>query len=616
MTSLGLKWIAEYHGPSLAALTPVVCSELSADAELEIVTLVHAIKELWRYSKFEQLELDDVLQQHSSDSLLMLGAAASSWARAALNEVRGYVMDAGAQRDGDVVRLWVGFHHAQLSREVVQIALQSLVRLITGQFKADKFNSKIERLWIECRQRHPDYQARIVMTAARQRGTPYAPAWGMQRHWRFGEGVRSRVLFESSSSDDSHFGMRIQGDKVTSKRLLTQLGLPTPRFALVKAEDQVMAAVEKVGFPLVAKPIDRSGGKGVSAGIMSLDAAVAGFRQARAFSESPILFEAHLEGEDHRLMVVDGKCVAAIRREPPQVVGDGHSTIRQLVDGINHARNAQSLVRSGYLRPISLDASATLHLAGICLSENSVLEKDRSIRVRSNANLSTGGYCVDVTERLHPHVRSMAESLAQTLNLRMMGADYLTSDIARDPNDFLGGFIEFNSTPGLDALIAAGWLEEQAGALCLPDRVGPVPKVLLVVDSSLYDEFTVTMRKLQWPKGAGWASTSQAALSGAPLAVQDAHPWAGPQLLLSHANLRIAVVLARNDDIIKHGTPAAQFDRTMIAGNVSPGQRKLLMSISGYVNDLPQDATPTQVVQSALQQLTSNETVAAERQSQ
>lgn len=602
--SINLKWIAEYHGPNTYAGSAVVVGEMTGGVFTDIARLRAACAALWAQAGMDR-DPDHVSGPTGHDGLLTLGRAASDWARSALNDVRGFVLDAGAEREGEGVRLWVGFHDAELSRTTVQLALRSLVGLVNGQFDAAAFRSDIERLWQSCRKRHPDYQARIIMTAARQRGVPYAPAWGIPRYWRFGEGARSRVLFESSSSDDGHFGSRIQGDKVTSKTVLTQLGLPTPRFTVVNDEDKVAAAVEKVGFPLVAKPIDRGGGKGVSAGIISLDAAVAGFRQARAFSKSPILFEAHLEGEDHRLMVVDGKCVAAIRREPPQVVGDGQSTIRQLVDSINQVRDARSLVRSGYFRPISLDAGATLHLAGMGLSEGAVLEEGRSICVRSNANLSTGGHCVDVTAQIHPHIRTMAETLAQALNLRMMGADYLTTDISCDPQELSGGFVEFNTTPGLDALLAAGWSEEQAGALCLPNRVGPLPKVLLVMESLTEQAYLVAVRECRWPAGTGWASHGHAALSGAPLVVPDGHPWAGPGVLLGQATLRSAVVLACGEDIETHGAPAGHFERIQIVGDISTALRKLLMSISRRVDDLSQDVAPGQAIQSALQHLMS-----------
>lgn len=617
MINLSLKWTFEYHGPNLVAPTPVVVGELRTEAQVDIVQITHAIQKLWRDAKFEPSELDELLQRHASDGLLMLGVAASVWARAALDEVRGYVLDAGARRDGDVVRLWVGYHYPPLSREAIQLGLQSLVTLMTGQFNADEFNGKIDRLWKVCRQRHPDYQARIVMTAARRRGVPYAPAWGMPRYWRFGEGANSRVLFESSSSDDGHFGARIQGDKVISKRLLTQLGLPTPRFALVADETQIAAAVENVGFPLVTKPIDRGGGKGVSAGIASLEAAVAGFREARSFSKSPILFEAHLQGEDHRLMVVDGKCVAAIRREPPLVVGDGQSTIRQLVERINQGRNARSLVRSGYLRPISLDASAMLHLAGLGLSESSILEDGRLIRVRSNANLSTGGHCVDVTDQLHPHIRAMAESLAKTLNLRMMGADYLTTDISCDPQDLPGGFVEFNTTPGLEILVAAGWSEEQAGALCLHDMLGAIPKVLVVVNASLREAYLAAAQQWCWYAGQGWAARSRAALSGFELAVMPGQPWPGPGSLFGHVALECALVIVSDEELTQHGAPSDNFDRSLVVGGVPPAAlRGLLQSISGHVDDMPQDATPMEVVQSALHYLATHGTDVAERKNQ
>ncbi|MGJ8589947.1 MAG: ATP-grasp domain-containing protein [Yoonia sp.] len=611
-TDLRLKWITEYHGPNYYAATPVVVGELTGALRGDVSQLESACAALWTIAGMERYpdSGSDALDQ---DGQLILARCASEWARFALNEVRGFVLDSGAKRKGDALHLWIGFHHPELSRVAVHLALQSFVSLMNGTFNASKFHAEIARLWQNCRQHHPDYQARIVMTAARQRAVPYAPAWGMPRYWRFGEGARSRVLFESSSSEDSHFGFCIQSDKVTSKRILHQLGLRTPRFVLVRAEEQVSEAAEKVGFPLVTKPIDRGGGKGVSAALMTLDAAVAGFRDARAYSKSPILIEEHIQGQDHRLMVVDGKYTAAICREAPQVVGDGASSIRQLIERLNKERIPHSLRRSGYLRPIVLDTSATLHLAGLGLSESSVLEDSQSIPIRSNANLSTGGQCIDVTEQVHPHIRELTESLAQTLNLKMMGADYLTTDISRDPQDVPGGFIEFNMTPGLDALIAANWSEERAGGLCLSDSLGPVPKVLLVVNSSDQQAYLAAARQCPWKSGFGWAANGSAALSGVELFVLGEQPWSAPRMLFSHSALTCALTIVSSEDIAVHGAPACHFKRSIVIGETSTELRTLVQSISDRVDYLPMDSAPKSVLGTVLEYLISLQPVAEKR---
>lgn len=193
------------------------------------------------------------------------------------------------------------------------------------------------------------------------------------------------------------------------------LGLPTPRYALVKEAAELTAAVAKVGWPCATKPLDLGGGKGVSAGHQTPQALAAGFQHARAASEGPVMVEAFVPGEDHRLMVVDGRLRAVIRREPAQVVGDGRQTVAQLVQALNAVRDERSLVASGFLRPIRLDGVALQHLAGQGAGPQTVLAPGQRVRLRSTANLSSGGFCTDVTGQEHPQLRAMAEMLASSL---------------------------------------------------------------------------------------------------------------------------------------------------------------------------------------------------------
>lgn len=416
------------------------------------------------------------------------------------------------------------------------------------------------------------------MEAARPRDIAYAPAWGMPRYWRFGEGTRSRVLFESSSTQDSLFGGRIAASKSLSKTVLRKLGIPTPAFRLIKSEAEVAEAAQAVGFPCVTKPIDRGGGKGVSAGLQSIEAAQDGFRAAREVSSGPVLVEAHLEGEDHRLMVVEGRLVAAIRREPPTVTGDGQSTIKELVAAKNIGRDARSLVRSGYFRPIRFDTSALLHMAGQGLQPETVLPEGAVIRLRSNGNLSTGGDCIDVTHAVHPDIRSLVESLAETLGITMLGADYMTTDISRSPQELAGGFVEINTCPGLDAMIAAGWPTEKAGALALSSDIGAVPKTLIVVPEDRFERLVSAAQKARWQVGTGWASRDEATVSGAALRVPEGQGWTGAEMLLGHRAVGRAILFASDRDILRLGMPVAKVDHLVLAARLPVAWQQVLMS--------------------------------------
>ena len=561
---LTLTAAALYHGPNLFSEDPVLVSRLScADGdwsryEAAIVRLSEASSD-WYQPKHGQGQSPD----------LTVGAILADWSLQALTFVRGYLLAKGCTKEtgnGNIL-VWIGWHDANIAHATLAAAVRLLEKGAEQDLSRPMVQKEVVQIWRAIGDCHPDYQARIVMEAARPRGIAYAPAWGMPRYWRFGEGARSRVLFESSSTEDSLFGARIAASKSLSKSVLHQLGIPTPAFRLVQNEAEVAEAALEVGFPCVTKPVDCSGGKGVSAGLQTVEAAQIGFRAARGVSTGPVLIETHLEGDDHRLMVVEGRLVAAIRREPPTVIGDGRRTIRELVAAKNIGRDPRSLVRSGYFRPIRFDASALLHLAGQGLKPETVLPKAQTIRLRSNGNLSTGGTCVDVTPQVHPEIRSLLESLSQTLQIAMLGADYMTTDISRSPRDNKGGFVEINTCPGLDAMIAAGWPTEKAGDLALSSDIGAISKTLIIVPADRFERTLSAANGAHWPVGTGWASREEAMVSGAALHVPDGDGWPGMAMLLGHRAVTRAILFASDVEILRLGMPVSKVDQMVLAAH-------------------------------------------------
>lgn len=580
---LTLSTLVLYHGPNPFSEDPVLMSRLAcAEGEWSrygvAITRLSEASEDWYVPQHRQVQSAD----------LVLGTFLADWSLQALTFVRGYLLAKGCVKEAGSGRLlvWIGWHDAAIAQAAVAAAIRLIEKATSQNISGKQVEKEVVQIWRAIGDRHPDYQARIVMEAARPRGIAYAPAWGMPRYWRFGEGARSRVLFESSSTEDSLFGGRIAASKFLTKTVLRKLGMPTPAFRLIKSEAELAEAAHAVGFPCVTKPIDRGGGKGVSAGLQSSEAAQGGFRAAREVSTGPVLVEAHLEGEDHRLMVVEGRLVAAIRRMPPTVIGDGQSTIKELVAAKNIGRDARSLVRSGYFRPIRFDASALLHLAGQGFEPETVLPKGRGIRLRSNANLSTGGICIDVTHQVHPDIRSLVESLGQTLQLSMMGADYITADISRSPCEIAGGFIEINTTPGLEAMIAAGWPTEKAGALALSPDIGTVPKTLIVVPEDRFARLASAAKEARWPVGTGWASRGEATVSGAALRVPVEQGWIGVEMLLGHRAVGRAILFASDRDILRLGMPVAKVDHLVLAAHLPAAWAQVLMS-SASVAEVP-----------------------------
>lgn len=486
----------------------------------------------------------------------------ASFAKWLLNDVRGFVSTAKCQAAGVEPLIILGYHDPRISMQALQIAALAFEN-IDGRVEQG-LERKIAEFARVCKRNHPDYQARILMQAAASRDIPVLPFVSGARFWQYGWGSRSRVFAESLSNADGSIASLLEENKARSKAFFRSLGIPTPSDTLLSKIEELAEAVRRIGYPCVIKPLDRGGGKGVTANIVNHDQLVRAFESARNFSSGVLMLEQFVRGEDYRLMVIDGKFVAAIHRQPSFVIGDGSRTVRELVDGLNATRSAD-LLGSRYLRPISFDAVVSAHLADQGWRLDDILPSGVRVSLRSNANLSTGGVSSDVTAQVHASIREMAEQIAASAGFGAAGLDYITTDISKSPWESGGVFIEMNSTPGLDAAMAAGWTPEAIGNLVLGTGVGRIPVELYLTDRQP-ESFP--------PDAAGYpAASSLAIVSGkevqvgrAIYRVQEKRPWAAVAAALRNQAVTSMRIHCSLRDITEHGLPVDRVDRLVIRG--------------------------------------------------
>jgi hypothetical protein len=235
-----------------------------------------------------------------------------------------------------------------------------------------------------------------------------------------------------------------------------------------------------------------------------------------------------------------------------------------------------------------------------------VLDEGRTIRLRSNGNLSTGVVCIDVTQRVHPEIRAFAETMAQTLGIGMLGADYLTTDISRSPREVPGGFVETDLTPGLDAMIAAGWPTAKAGALALTADIGTLRKTLIVVSADRLARLVDAAVAAIWPAGIGWATQNRAVVAGAELRVAKRQGWPGIDLLLNHRAVRRAVILTSDQQILRLGMPIARVDHLVISPNLPPAWERVLTARADVCEQLVEVVSLEDFIEEVLQQIAGN----------
>ena len=284
-----------------------------------------------------------------------------------------------------------------------------------------------------------------LVQAAEKRDIPWLRLNG-QSLVQLGHGKYQQRIQATVTGRTPHIAVELASDKEETNKILATLGLPVPKQELVTSEDGALRAARRLGVPVVTKPFNGNHGRGISIHLMTDEEVIAGFNEAREISRS-VIVENFLSGDDHRLLVVNGELVAATRRTPGHVVGDGTQTIAQLVDVVN-ADPRRGVGHEKVLTRIVLDAQAEMMMERVGYTAESVPKAGETVFLRSTANLSTGGTATDVTDVIHPDNRDMAVRAIRAIGLDVGGVDFLTTDITESYKTIGGGICEVNAAPG------------------------------------------------------------------------------------------------------------------------------------------------------------------------
>ncbi len=290
-----------------------------------------------------------------------------------------------------------------------------------------------------------------LVKAAEERNIPWLRL-NDQSLIQLGHGKYQQRIQATVTSRTSHIAVELAQDKEETNKILANCGLPVPRQELVRTADRAVRAAERLGYPVVTKPYDGNHGRGISIGLKNAAEVRAGFAAAAEHSSS-VIVETYLQGEDHRLLVVDGELVAATRRTPGRVVGDGMHTVRELIDIVNRDPR-RGIGHEKVMTRLELDAQAEMMLARQGLTADSAIPADRVVPLRSTANLSTGGTATDVTDIIHPDNRDMAVRAVTAIGLDVGGVDFLCPDITESYKTVGGGICEVNAAPGFRMHVA------------------------------------------------------------------------------------------------------------------------------------------------------------------
>ncbi len=296
-----------------------------------------------------------------------------------------------------------------------------------------------------------------LIKAAAKKGIPVTYLWD-EGLFQYGYGKKMIRGIATTFDNDSHVDSDFTCRKDDCKAFLSEYGFPVPDGEVVYELEEAMDAAEEIGYPVVCKPVVGHKGIGVTANIEDEDQLKIAFAEAqKAIPEGEpqsIIVEAFITGNDHRILCVDGEFVASVKREPAFVVGDGESTIMELID-IENGKEIRADTATSPLGKILTDDVMDNTLAESGLSRDSILDNGEKVHLRKVANLSLGGVSEDVTDIVHPDIIAMSRAIAQHFKLTVFALDVITDDIANSWVPPKGvkranfGIIEINAAPGI-----------------------------------------------------------------------------------------------------------------------------------------------------------------------
>ncbi|MES2409857.1 MAG: cyanophycin synthetase [Bacteroidota bacterium] len=263
---------------------------------------------------------------------------------------------------------------------------------------------------------------------------------------QLGYGINQMRFQATITCKTSSIAVDIACNKEQTKKMLDAASIPVANGGICVDEDDLDEIIGKIGYPIVIKPLDGNHGKGASINVKTREDAVDGLAYAKKYSHR-VIVEKFITGYDFRVLIIDNKLVAAAKREPAHVKGDGKSTIQQLIEETNKDP------RRGYghenvLTQIDVDRDTTDLLEKLNYTLATIPKKDEVVYLKSTANLSTGGTSIDVTDMMHPENIFLCERISRVIGLDICGVDIMAENLTQPLKDNGGCILEVNAAPG------------------------------------------------------------------------------------------------------------------------------------------------------------------------
>jgi cyanophycin synthetase len=263
---------------------------------------------------------------------------------------------------------------------------------------------------------------------------------------QLGYGV-NQVRFRATMTDKtSSIAVDLAGNKDETKRILQEQAIPVAKGLTISSDEDLEIALDKIGFPLVFKPLNGNHGKGATINVKTREDAVAAFAYAQKYSHR-VIVERFITGHDFRVLVIDNRMVAAAQRVPAHIVGDGVNTVNKLID-IENTDPRRGYGHENVLTEIGIDRDTLDLLDKKGYTLDTIPKKSEIVYLKSTANLSTGGTSIDVTDMVHPQNVFMCERIARVIGLDICGIDIMANNLTELLTENGGVVLEVNAAPG------------------------------------------------------------------------------------------------------------------------------------------------------------------------
>jgi cyanophycin synthetase len=443
-----------------------------------------------------------------------------------------------------------------------KLALQFAVKFVNHILRNEEFDigraiSQVTNIWDKNQYGNI---AALILAEAKRHKIPI-----LQRNHLskiiLGYGVNQKGIQNSFTSQTSYINVKLAGNKDITKQTLCSYGIPVPAGKVIHFKEDLIAAIKVIPYPIVVKPLSRNNGKGVRVNINNEEDALRAFLYAKSFAkEKGVIIEKYIKGFDYRILIVNHKVVAAAKRTPAMVIGDGKLTIDKLISAVN----ADQRRGVGHTRPLSFiqvdgDTLEILKLKNLSL--DSILANDQKLLLKSISNISAGGTSSDVTDLVHPHNIIMAERISRIIGLDICGLDIISRDIGIPFSDGSSAVVEVNAAPGLRMHLqpAEGKsrnVTKPIIEMLFPRGTSPFIPIIAITGQLRTPKLPMLIAELFSNAGfqVGCADTNGIYIQKIAVSDKNMSLLEKSQLLLSDPTINVAVIECLASDMVQSGT--------------------------------------------------------------